>query len=343
MRRSQYLVVIGFAVMTMGSLVAMLVDGFGISFTEVVKEPARLMRLLFSLVFLTLSLVILLLFLCMIIQEGTRLQFNRKLKRILNNQSITTDETEIGKNLQRLSRKLKETTSNLQRTQNERIEDSQVVIARERTRLARDLHDTVSQELFAASMMLSGLVDNLDQVPMTTLKEQITVTRDVLDSAQNDLRVMLLHLRPTELQGRSLVQGLELILQELRDKNALKVLFEASVTDIPKTIEDNLFRIAQEFISNTLKHAKASQLEVYVNQDAHRLTLKMVDNGQGFDPIKVSHVSYGLKNIEDRVKDMAGQLRFISTPGKGTAMTILVPLLEGDDDDRDSDDRIISG
>ncbi|KXT75967.1 sensor histidine kinase [Streptococcus sp. DD12] len=343
MRRSQYLVIIGFAVMTMGSIVLMLLDGFGMTFAELTKDPVRLMRLLFSLVFLTFSLVILLLFLCVIIQEGTRLQFNRKLKRILNNQSITTDETEIGKNLQRLSRKLKETTSNLQRTQNERIEDSQVIIAQERTRLARDLHDTVSQELFAASMMLSGLSENLDQVPLATIKEQITVTRDVLDSAQNDLRVMLLHLRPTELQGRSLVQGLEMILQELRDKNALKVLFEASVTTIPKTIEDNLFRIAQEFISNTLKHAKASQLEVYVTQDAHRLTLKMVDDGQGFDPVKVAHVSYGLKNIEDRVNDMAGQLRFISTPGKGTAMTIQVPLIEGDDDDRDSDDRIISG
>ncbi len=343
MRRSQYLAIIGFAVITMGSLILMLVDGLGLSIVEIIKEPVRLMRLLFSLIFLTFSLVLLLLFLCMIIQEGTRLQFNRKLKRILNNQSITTDETEIGKNLQRLSRKLKETTSNLQRTQNERLEDSQVIIARERTRLARDLHDTVSQELFAASMMLSGLVEQLDQVPLTTLKEQLTVTRDVLDSAQNDLRVMLLHLRPTELQGRSLVQGLELILQELRDKNALKVLFEASVTEIPKAIEDNLFRIAQEFISNTLKHAKASQLEVYVKQDTHRLTLKMVDDGQGFDPVKVLHVSYGLKNIEDRVNDMAGQLRFISTPGKGTAMTILIPLLEGDDNDQDNDDRIISG
>ena len=343
MKRSLYLVIVVYAVLTMANLVVMLLDGLGLTIDSLTQHPLRLARFGFSLLFLTVSVILLLWLLCLVIQEGTRRQFNSRLKRILNNQPISSDETEVGKNLQRLSQKLIQATSNLQRTQNERIQDSQAIVQQERARLARDLHDTVSQELFAASLMLSGLVDSLEQVDLPTVKEQLTVTRNVLDSAQNDLRIMLLHLRPTELQGRSLAEGLELILQELRDKNALKVSYQSDLGELPKAIEDNLFRIAQEFISNTLKHAKASQLEVYVQQGAHRLTLKMVDDGQGFELDRVAHMSYGLQNIQDRVSDMAGQLTFLSSPGKGTSMTVTVPLVEGDANDRPTDDSIISG
>ena len=341
MRKSLYGIIILYAVLTVISLTALILDGLDIGLWALIQQPSHIWRLIFTVFFLSLSIIILLLFLCLVIQELTQRQFNQSLKRILSNQSIVTDETEIGKNLQRLAQKMQWTTSQLQRTQNERITHTQAIVQQERQRIARDLHDTVSQELFAASMMLSGLATSQDQLSQEALGQQLETVRNVLDSAQNDLRIMLLHLRPTELQGRRLGEGLRLILQELRDKNALKVSYQEDVADLPKEIENNLFRIAQEFISNTLKHARARHLEVYLFQEEHQVELKMVDDGVGFDTTQAKRLSYGLKNIEDRVADMAGQVNYLSAPGKGTAMTVDIPLLTGEENGEDN--RIISG
>lgn len=155
----------------------------------------------------------------------------------------------------------------------------------------------------------------------------------MLQNAQKDLRVLLLHLRPTELANRTLTEGFEMILKELTDKSDIQVVYLKNIKDLPKYMEDNLFRIAQEFISNTLKHAKASRLEVYMNQSENEVQLKMVDNGVGFDMDEVRELSYGLKNIEDRVDDLAGSIKLISQKGKGVSMDIRLPLVREEMDD----------
>lgn len=224
-------------------------------------------------------------------------------------------------------------TQKLQRTENTYIQNNQEIVKQERKRIARDLHDTVSQELFASSMILSGLSMSLENLDQKELQNQILTVEKMLQNTQNDLRILLLHLRPTELDQRSLSEGLELILKELTDKSNICVTYQNNSQRIPKPIEDNLFRIAQEFISNTLKHADASQLEVYIQQTKNELQLKMIDNGKGFDMDKVQDLSYGLKNIEDRVDDMAGTVDFLSQIGKGVVMTVRLPLIKGENDD----------
>lgn len=174
---------------------------------------------------------------------------------------------------------------------------------------------------------------SLDQMDKEQLQQQLVTVEAMLQNAQNDLRILLLHLRPTELANRSLSEGFTMILKELTDKSGIEVVYKENIGTLPKAIEDNLFRIAQEFISNTLKHAKASRLEVYLNQTPTELQLKMVDNGVGFDMDQVRELSYGLKNIEDRVNDLAGTLRLISQKGKGVSMDIRLPLVMGDEDE----------
>ena len=105
--------------------------------------------------------------------------------------------------------------------------------------------------------------------------------------------------------------------------------FEHKVDSIPQKIEEHIFRIAQEIISNTLRHAKASRLDVYLYQNKNEVQLKMSDNGIGFHREKLDEVSYGLKNIEERVYDMAGEIQILTAPKQGVAMDIRVPLLEG--------------
>ncbi|MGV3082252.1 sensor histidine kinase, partial [Streptococcus dysgalactiae] len=130
-----------------------------------------------------------------------------------------------------------------------------------------------------------------------------------------------------------LSEGLHMILKELTDKSNIEVIYKENIGELPRAMEDNLFRIAQEFISNTLKHAKASRIEVYLNQTPSELQLKMLDNGIGFDMDEVRDLSYGLKNIEDRVDDLAGTMHLISQKGKGVSMDIRLPIVRGDDDE----------
>ncbi|MFR1049763.1 MAG: sensor histidine kinase, partial [Streptococcus salivarius] len=238
----------------------------------------------------------------------------------------------LDKNMMRLSHKMRKLTKDLQKTENAQALQSRDIIKKERGRIARDLHDTVSQELFAASMILSGVSQMADQLSKEDLHNQIQAVEAMLTDAQNDMRVLLLHLRPTELENKTLQEGLQMILKELTDKSNIHVVYKDMVKKVPKRIENNLFRIAQEFISNTLKHAKASQIEVYLYQNSQEIQLKMLDNGVGYDlNASTDEMSYGLKNIQERVDEMAGTVQFLSATGKGTSIDVRVPILRGED------------
>lgn len=290
------------------------------------------LRLLFTLLSLSVSLMVFLISGWFLLDEYSKRQVNRDLQRILENRAVHHDmDTNLGQNLNRLSIKMRHLTASLQKTENAYIETSEDIVKRERRRIARDLHDTVSQELFASSMMLSGLIQTVPQLTVTQLQDQLTAVERVINDAQKDLRVLLLHLRPTELEGKTLSEGLQMILRELTDKANIQVTYQENLGQLPRTIEENLFRIAQEFISNTLKHANAKHLEVYAYQTDADVELKMLDDGRGFDIDASRELSYGIKNIQDRVEDMAGTVQMLSSEGKGVSMTIKIPLMKGEE------------
>ncbi|MGT2925996.1 sensor histidine kinase [Streptococcus cuniculipharyngis] len=319
-----------YAIITMCSMVFVILDSLGLDFFSLMTDWWILRKFLFSMSLLTCSLLILLVLLWVLVDDSIKRDLNQNLRRILNNQPISLEtETEVDRNLQRLSNKVNRLTTNLQNTENAYILNSQEIVKQERKRIARDLHDTVSQELFASAMMISGLSQSLSQLSHEQLQLQLRAVEDVISSAQNDLRIMLLHLRPTELEGRTLSEGLDMILRELTDKSNIEVVYRKEVSKLPKVIEDNLFRIAQEFISNTLKHAQASRLEVYLIQTETEAQLKMVDNGRGFDMNAVRELSYGLTNIQERVDDLAGTMKFLSSPGNGVSMDVRLPIVKG--------------
>ena len=160
------------------------------------------------------------------------------------------------------------------------------------------------------------------------MQTQLQSVTAILETAQKDLRVLLLHLRPVELEQKSLVEGIQILLKELEDKSDLKVSFKQNVTQLPKKIEEHIFRILQELISNTLRHAQASCLDVYLYQTDVELQLKVVDNGIGFQLGSLDDLSYGLRNIKERVEDMAGTVQLLTAPKQGLAVDIRIPLLD---------------
>ncbi|MGT2719991.1 sensor histidine kinase [Streptococcus parasuis] len=289
---------------------------------------------------IVLLIIVLSLFLGILVQTVSLIStqvMRLKLQAILKNKSIRDNHEEDPLLLQ-LSDKVKTLTRQVQLLDNQDLVNREEIVEGERKRIARDLHDTVSQELFATSMILSGLSSNIASLPQETVQEQLVLVKDMIESAQRDLRILLLHLRPSELESKTLVEGFELILREVSDKSSIVVHFQHEVSELPKLIEEHLFRIAQEIISNTLRHAKAKHLDVYLLQKETELQLKMTDDGIGFQQGADDELSYGLQNIRERVEDMAGTIKIRTAPNKGVAIDIRIPLLKGKEDEYDSSD-----
>ena len=332
--KKQYLfLILIYSVVVLVGVTLVVMDSFNLNFSLVFGNLSQAFHFLFNMVFVVLSLLILLYILWAIANDNSMRSVNQDLRRIINNQPVKRQgDIELDKNMMRLSHKMRKLTKDLQKTENAQALQSRDIIKKERGRIARDLHDTVSQELFAASMILSGVSQMADQLSKEDLHNQIQAVEAMLTDAQNDMRVLLLHLRPTELENKTLQEGLQMILKELTDKSNIHVVYKDMVKKVPKRIENKLFRIAQEFISNTLKHAKASQIEVYLYQNSQEIQLKMLDNGVGYDlNASTDEMSYGLKNIQERVDEMAGTVQFLSAKGKGTSIDVRVPILRGED------------
>lgn len=206
--------------------------------------------------------------------------------------------------------------------------DRELIIEKERHRIARELHDSVSQQLFAASMMLSALREHADTFPEAYAK-QLQVIEQTIHESQSEMRALLLHLRPTLLDGKDLKTGVESLLQELSTKVPLQIKYDIDDIHLPSAREDHLFRIVQELLSNVLRHAQAEHLEVYLLQGEHQIILRVIDDGVGFDMSQQKVGSWGLRNIRERIESMGGNVRVISFEGQGTRIEIRMPLVVG--------------
>ncbi|COM86510.1 histidine kinase [Streptococcus pneumoniae] len=263
------------------------------------------------------------------IEELSLRKMQANLKRLLAGQEVVqVADPDLDASFKSLSGKLNLLTEALQKAENHSLAQEEEIIEKERKRIARDLHDTVSQELFAAHMILSGISQQALKLDREKMQIQLQSVTAILETAQKDLRVLLLHLRPVELEQKSLIEGIQILLKELEDKSDLRVSLKQNMTKLPKKIEEHIFRILQELISNTLRHAQASCLDVYLYQTDVELQLKVVDNGIGFQLGSLDDLSYGLRNIKERVEDMAGTVQLLTAPKQGLAVDIRIPLLD---------------
>ena len=204
-------------------------------------------------------------------------------------------------------------------------ETKEQVIQEERRRIARELHDSVSQQLFAAMMMISALNERADKFDEKEQK-QLKMIEHVLSQAQSEMRALLLHLRPISLESKSLKSGIEGLLIELQTRVQMKIHWDIEDVKLPEGVEDHLFRIAQELLSNTLRHSHATTLEVYLRQLDSTVLFKIEDNGVGFNSEEILPGSYGINNMKERVQGLGGQVKIVSFPNQGTTIEIKIPL-----------------
>ena len=329
MKKQSYLLIGLTSLLFILFLTNSLLDILNLDWTYLLQDIEKTEKLIFLILVFSLSMTCLLALFWRGVEELSLRKMQVNLKRLLAGQEVVqVADPDLDASFKSLSGKLNLLTEAVQKAENQGLVKEEAIIEKERKRIARDLHDTVSQELFAAHMILSGVSQQALKLDREKMQTQLQSVAAILETAQKDLRVLLLHLRPVELEDKSLVEGIQILLKELEDKSDLKVSLKQNVTKLPKKIEEHIFRIIQELISNTLRHAQASCLDVYLYQTDVELQLKVVDNGIGFQLGSFDDLSYGLRNIKERVEDMAGTVQLLTAPKQGLAVDIRIPLLD---------------
>jgi NarL family two-component system sensor histidine kinase LiaS len=202
-------------------------------------------------------------------------------------------------------------------------------VIEERQRLARELHDAVSQQLFAISMTATAVGRTIEK-DWERARRQVQLIEEMAAVAQSEMRALLLHLRPVHLDGKNLAQALERLVGELKVKVPMDIAVDVDSTILfHPSAEDHLFRIAQEALSNTLRHAKATKMAMKLERDGKKAKLSFTDNGVGFDLEEKKQASYGLLTMEERINELGGNIQVHTAPGEGTAIEMWLPLEDG--------------
>ena len=329
MKKQSYLLIGLTSLLFILFLANSLLDILNLDWSYLLQDIEKTEKLIFLILVFSLSMTFFFVLFWRVIEEVSRRKMQVNLKRLLAGKEVVAfADPDLDASFKSLSGKLNLLTEAVQKAENQSLVKEEAIIEKERKRIARDLHDTVSQELFAAHMILSGVSQQALKLDREKMQTQLQGVAAILETAQKDLRVLLLHLRPVELEEKSLIEGIQILLKELEDKSDLKVSLKQNVSKLPKKIEEHIFRILQELISNTLRHAQASCLDIYLYQTDVEVQLKVVDNGIGFQLGSLDDLSYGLRNIKERVEDMAGTVQLLTAPKQGLAVDIRIPLLD---------------
>ncbi|RSK15966.1 sensor histidine kinase [Streptococcus oralis] len=329
MKKQSYLIIGLTSLLFILFLTNSLLDILNLDWSYLLQDIEKMEKLVFLVLVFSLSMTFFFVLFWRVMEEISRRKMQVNLKRLLAGKEVVSfADPDLDASFKSLSGKLNLLTEAVQKVENQSLVKEEAIIEKERKRIARDLHDTVSQELFAAHMILSGVSQQALKLDREKMQTQLQSVAAILETAQKDLRVLLLHLRPVELEEKSLIEGIQILLKELEDKSDLKVSLKQNVSKLPKKIEEHIFRILQELISNTLRHAQASCLDVYLYQTDVEVQLKVVDNGIGFQLGSLDDLSYGLRNIKERVEDMAGTVQLLTAPKQGLAVDIRIPLLD---------------
>jgi PAS domain S-box-containing protein len=193
----------------------------------------------------------------------------------------------------------------------------------ERQRLARELHDAVTQQLFSASLIAEVLPQLYEGNPAEG-REYLEDIRRLTRGALAEMRALLLELRPTALTESSLADLLRQLADAFSGRLDRPITIElADQVSPPTDVKVALYRIAQEALNNAAKHAKAQHVLLHVSGDAHTITLRLSDDGRGFDPAVVASDRFGLNIMRERAQAIGAQLSIESEIGRGTTVNVI--------------------
>jgi signal transduction histidine kinase len=196
----------------------------------------------------------------------------------------------------------------------------------ERRHLARELHDEIGQALTAAKIILQSVTGDGGSATVARVHE----TTGILDRLLGQVRQISLDLRPSMLDDLGLVPALRSFIDQQGRRASVEMRFSAETLpeSLDATIQTTCFRIAQEAITNAMRHADATQIEVDLRREEGNLLLLIGDNGVGFhvESVRAQAIGLGLIGITERAALVGGRARIISSPGKGTTIEVVLPF-----------------
>jgi signal transduction histidine kinase len=205
-------------------------------------------------------------------------------------------------------------------------------VVEERNRLARELHDSVTQSLFSVTLLSEAALNLLDR-DASKARERLERANELAQGALAEMRALIFQLRPMTLQEEGLLSAVKKHLNAVhsRDGRVVELQVTGSARRLPAPIEDAAFRIIQEGVNNVIKHSRAERARVELDFAADCLRASVVDTGAGFDPAAPrQNGKLGMTSMRERAEAVGGRLSVHSAPGMGTRVQAAFPLEDGE-------------
>jgi signal transduction histidine kinase len=202
----------------------------------------------------------------------------------------------------------------------------QAAVLAERERLARELHDSVTQSLYSLTLFAEGALEQAKNGQLEPVQHNLTRIGEAAQQALKEMRLMVYELRPIDLDQEGLVGALHQRLAAVERRAGITArLIAEDLVELPLAVEQELYGMTQEALNNALKHSGASVVTVYLRRVGAEVELAIQDNGYGFDPGEVQDKGgLGLRGLRERVDKVHGVLTIRSAPGQGTTVEVRV-------------------
>ncbi|HKW73149.1 MAG TPA: histidine kinase [Candidatus Dormibacteraeota bacterium] len=249
----------------------------------------------------------------------------------------TTSGVAEGDFTQRVINRSGDELGQLERNFNEMAERLEAAVSRERlladkngrqaerSRISRELHDSISQDLFSISLLAAGLEKALPQG--SPLRDEVHTLAATAEATNREMRALLLELRPASLEEKGLTAALEELASGYSARLGLTVNVDLENVSMPPAIELAMLRIAQEGLANASKHSRATMVSLTLRRLDDDIVLSVADDGLGFEPNRYGgSEGFGLKHMTERAAELGGRVSVSSEAGKGTIVSAEFPV-----------------
>jgi signal transduction histidine kinase len=207
---------------------------------------------------------------------------------------------------------------------------TQAAVLQERARIARELHDSVSQTLYAITLGASRARSLLHQNGGPEVQRIIDDVLQLANAGQSELRALLTDIRSDPLASGGLTAALASLAAEARTRNGLNIrLSLPDEPDVPPATKHALVMIVGEALRNIVRHSAARRVDLVLEHDSDQSVLLITDDGRGFDPARPRPGHFGLQSMRERATAVGGTFALISAVGLGTQLRVSIPCAGG--------------
>ncbi|ACL70716.1 sensor histidine kinase [Halothermothrix orenii] len=207
-------------------------------------------------------------------------------------------------------------------------ENKKLAIIEERNRIARELHDSVSQNLFGINLNLNTLEVLIDEGDHDRVRKTVEDLKKMVQEVQTEMRLMIYELKPVHLREKDFFEALESLVELYRNRYNLKITTHLNGNEnrVESEVQLALYRVAQEALNNIVKHADADKVSITLGIGNNGITMAIKDNGKGFNVgrVKAGSGRFGISGMKDRVNDVGGDFDIESQPGQGTTVKVSI-------------------